>query len=179
MCMKAFRLFLVITALTGWGCASSDTKSPEVAGAIRQSLSSAGLRDVSVSQDREKGVVRLGGHVSAEGQRQQAGSIANSLAAGQVVANEIEVVAPGVESASKQINSDVDDGIEKNLHAALISSSLDKEVKYSVKNGVITLTGTVNSEATRTQAAQVAASIPYQRQVVNELQIRDRKASTN
>jgi len=49
-----------------------------------------------------------------------------------------------------------------------------------VKNGVVTLTGEVNSESTRTGAEQVAAGVPNVQQVVNDLQVtRDRKASSS
>jgi hyperosmotically inducible protein len=139
----------------------------------------AGFKDISVSQDRDKGVVTLSGNATSENARQQAGAIASSMAQGQVVANEIALVTPGAERASNNMNSDIDTGIEKNLDAALISAALPKQIHYSVKNGVITLTGAVNSPALRTQAAQIAAAVPYQRQVVNELQVKDQKASSN
>src|ERR1035438_5614779 len=91
--------FVVLGILSG--CSSGTPKSPDVAGPIRQSLQSAGLKDVSVSQDRDKGVVTLGGHVPADDVKALAGSIANSLAQGEVIANEIAVIAPGVESQAK------------------------------------------------------------------------------
>jgi osmotically-inducible protein OsmY len=52
-------------------------------------------------------------------------------------------------------------------------------VKYSVKNHVITLTGDVDSQDKRTQAAALAASVPNVQQVVNELQVKEQKASSN
>lgn len=159
------------------GC-SSAPKSPDVAGPIRQALGSAGLKDVSVSQDRDKGVVTLTGQVPADQQKSQAESIASSLAQGQVVANEIAVVTPGAVSPSKAINADVDKGIGENLDAALIQNGLDKAVNYTVKNGVITLTGKVASESIRNKATQIASAVPYQQQVVNELQISNQKATT-
>ncbi|HVW08015.1 MAG TPA: BON domain-containing protein [Bryobacteraceae bacterium] len=165
-------------ALATWAC-SSAPKSPDVAPAIRQSLTAAGYKDISVSQDRDKGVVTLKGHVADDNARQRAAAIASSLAQGQVVANEVALVTPGAEHASDEMNSDLDKGIEKNLDAALISASLNKQIQYSVKNGVITLTGSVNSPALRDQAARIAASVPYQRQVVNEVQIKDQKATSD
>ena len=42
-------------------CAKENTKSPDVSVDIRTALDSAGLKDVSVSQDRDKGIVALGG----------------------------------------------------------------------------------------------------------------------
>ena len=132
-----------------------------------------------MSQDRDKGVVKLSGNVADENSRQRAGAIASSLAQGQVVANEIALVTPDAERASNNMNSDIDKGIEKNLDAALISAALNKQVHYSVKNGVITLTGEIGSPTLRNQVAQIAAAVPYQRQVINELQVKDQKASSN
>jgi osmotically-inducible protein OsmY len=161
------------------GCSQSPTKSADVAGNIRQSLDQAGLKDVSVSQDREKGVVTLGGHVATDGDKAQAESIATPLAAGQVVANQIAVIPVGSESAAKAVNSDLDGGIEKNLDAALIQNKLHKSVKYDVKNAVVTLTGEVNSQSKRQQAESIASSVPNVRQVVNELQVKDQKATSS
>jgi hyperosmotically inducible protein len=174
-CAPALAL-LIFGALSG---CSSTPKSPDVASPIRQALGSAGIKDVSVSQDRDKGVVTLGGHVAADQEKLQAESIARSLAQGQVVADEIAVVAPGVAGEAKAINSDVDKGIAVNLDAALIQNGLNKVVKYHVKNGVITLTGDVNSESVRKRVTQIASGVPYQQQVVNELQVRNQKATSN
>ena len=181
--MKTLRLYssmlavLLVGTLTG---CSSTPKSADVSSDIRKALDQAGFKDVSTSQDRDKGVVTLGGHVATDGEKTQAESIAKSLAAGQVVSNEIAVTPPGAEHDAKAINSDLDKGIEKNLDAALIAARLNKGVKYSVKNNVVTLTGEVASQSARAQAQQVASSVPNVQQVVNELQIKGQKAtSTN
>ena len=176
--MRPSRLCIPILALATLAC-SSTPKSPDVAASVRQSLASAGYKDISVSQDRDKGVVTLSGHFADENSRQRAGAVASSVAQGQVVSNEIALVTPGAEHDSNNMNSDIDKGIEKNLDAALISAALNKQVHYSVKNGVITLTGDVASSTLRNQVAQIAASVPYQRQVVNEIQVKDQKASSN
>src|SRR5271165_351296 len=159
------------------GCSRPSAKSPDVSDDIRKSLDQAGLKDVSVSQDRDKGVVTLGGHVAADADKSQAESIAKSIATGQVVANQIAVMPPGGESEAKAVNSDLDQAIEKNLDAALIQNKLHKSVKYDVKNGVVTLNGEVNSESKRAQAEQIASAVPNVKQVVNDLQIKNQKAS--
>jgi hyperosmotically inducible periplasmic protein len=71
-------LFWVATLV---GC-SRATQSPDVGGSIRKLLDQAGLKDVSVSQDRDKGVVTLTGHVPSDGDKVQAESIAKSMAVG-------------------------------------------------------------------------------------------------
>ena len=95
------------------------------------------------------------------------------------MANQIAVIPVGAEKDAKAINSDLDKGIEGNLKAALIEANLDHGVKYSVKNRVVTLTGEVNSEAKRARSQQMAASIQNVYQVVNELQVKEQKATSS
>jgi hyperosmotically inducible protein len=161
------------------GCSSAPTKSADVEGPIRQSLDQAGLKDVSVSQDRDKGVVTLTGTTTSEGDKSQAESIARSIGAGQVIADQIAVRPPGGESMAKKVDSDLDGGIEKNFDAVLIQHKLDSDVKYAVKNGVITLTGKVNSQARRDSVGRLASGVPNVKQVVNELEVKDQKASSS
>jgi hyperosmotically inducible protein len=181
--MKTFKslLFLLPVVAIGvlLGCSSSPSKSADVSDNLRKSLDQSGLKEVAVSQDREKGVITLGGHTKSETDKFQAENIAKSIASGQVIANQIAVVPSGVESEAKAINSDLDKGIEKNLDAALIEARLHDGVKYSVKNHVVTLTGDVNSQAKRTQAETVAARVPSVQQVVNELQVKAQKATSS
>jgi hyperosmotically inducible protein len=173
---SAFGALTIVIAGTLAGC-SSTPKSPDVADSIRTSLKQAGYKDVSVSQDRDKGVVTLTGHVAADNEKAQAEQLAKSMAAGQVVADEISVLPPGDVSAAKSINSDVDKSIEKLVDATLIQNHLHDAVKYSAKNGVVTLTGNVDSQQLRDQAQQLAAAIPNVQQVVNEIQVKNQKAT--
>jgi hyperosmotically inducible protein len=180
--MGKIRLYVAMLALLGagtlYGC-SKTAASPDVSDGIRKSLDQAGLKDVSVSQDRDKGIVTLGGQVASDGDKAQAETLAKSLAGAQVVADQVAVIPPGLEKDAKAINSDLDQGIEKNLDAALIQSNLLKTVKYEVKSGVVTLTGEVNSENKRARAEKVAIAVPNVQQVVNNLQIKDQKASSS
>jgi hyperosmotically inducible periplasmic protein len=180
--MRSLRMFCSIATLTMIGilAACSDTpKSPDVAASIRTSLDQAGLKDVSVSQDRDKGVVTLTGTAASEADKSQAESIAKSMAGSQVVADQIAVRAPGEESTAKKVASDLDRGIEKNLDAVLVRHKLDSTVKYEVKNGVVTLTGKVNSQAKRKMVEQLATTVPNVKQVVNELEVKNQKASSS
>lgn len=181
--MKTINLFLTsltLFALAGmFGCSGASAKSPDVSDSIRTSLDQAGLKDVSVSQDRDKGIVTLGGQVSTDNDKFRAESVAKTLAGTQVVADEIAVIPVGGEKAAKAVSSDLDQGIEKNLDAALIQNRLHDNVQYDVKSGVVTLTGDVNSEDTRSRAQKVAAGVPNVQQVVNDLQVKNQKASSS
>jgi len=165
--MKTIKLLLPLLALlvlgSTLGCSSASAKSPDVVDGIRKSLDEAGLRNVSVSQDRDKGIVTLNGLVASENDKAQAESLAKSFAGAQVVANQIAVIPVGVEKEAKAVNSDLDHG----------------NVNYVVKSGVVTLTGEVNSEAMRSSAETVATGVPNVQQVVNDLQVKNQKASSS
>jgi hyperosmotically inducible periplasmic protein len=81
-CLLSLALVVVGTLV---GCSATSTKSVDVSDSIRTSLDKAGYKVVSVSQDRDKGVVTLGGHVATDGDKLQAESLARSLAGAQVV----------------------------------------------------------------------------------------------
>jgi len=179
--MKAFRLSVAILALLAVGIlagCSGTAASPDVSASIRKSLDQAGFKGVTVSQDRDKGIVTLGGQTASENDRSQAEAVAKSLTGNQVVSDQIAVIPPGLEKDAKAVNSDLDEGIEKNLDAALIQNKLRETVNYDVKSGVVTLTGDVNSENKRTRAERVAGGVPNVRQVVNDLQVKNQKASS-
>jgi len=178
--MKTIKFFFVLLAIGIMvGCSAAPTKSPDVSDSIRKSLDQAGLKSVAVSQDRAKGIVTLSGQVASENDKLQAESLAKSLAGTQVVADQIAVIPVGGEKDARAVNSDLDKGIEENLDAALIQNKLHDHVKYAVKSGVVTLTGEVNSEAKRSLAQQVAAGVPNVQQVVNDLQVKNQKATSS
>ena len=181
--MKTIKLLLNVLALVATGilvgCSTTAAKSPDVSESIRKSLDQAGFRNVSVSEDRDKGIVTLGGQVASTNAKSDAESLAKSLAGVQVVADQIAVIPVGGEKDAKAVNSDLDRGIEQNLDAALIQNQMHANVKYEVKSGVVTLSGEVNSEDKRTRAGQVASAVPNVQQVVNDLQVKDQKASSS
>jgi len=173
---------LAVTLL-GFGilaaCSSTTAKSPDVTDNLRKSLDQANYKDVSISQDRDKGIITLSGHVASENDKAQAEAVAKSVAGSQVVADQIVVLPAGGEADAKTVNSDFDKGIEKNLDAALILNKMHGSVKYEVKSSVVTLTGTVSSEAKRTEAETVAAAVANVKQVVNDLQVKNQKATSS
>jgi osmotically-inducible protein OsmY len=167
---------LVVIGLAA--CSPSPAKSPDVADSLRTSLDNSGLKDVTVKQDRDKGVVTLGGSVTNDADKARAEAAAKSLAPHDVVANEIRVLPTGMEDDAKTVASDVDDAIEKNLHAALVQAGYKNGVDYDVKSGVVTLTGTVQSQAARSAIEKVAAGVPNVAQVVNSLDVKNQRATT-
>jgi osmotically-inducible protein OsmY len=179
MLRSSLGIMAVAVVATLGGCSTTSTKAPDVSDSLRASLDQAGLKDVSVNQDRDKGVVTLGGHVAGDGDKAQAETLAKSIAGAEVISNQIAVLPPGIESKAKDINSDLDKGIENNLDAALIENKLHDGVSYAVKNEVVTLTGEVDSQSKRARAQNVASAVLNVQQVVNEIQVKKQKASSS
>lgn len=171
------KLSAVVLAVAGLvGCASNP--APDVSGKVRDSLKQAGLNDVTVSQNRDKGVVTLGGNVAQDADKLRAEQIAKQVAAGQVVADEIAVLPPNDRSAAKSVNSDLDKGIEANLDAALTQANI-KGVSHSTKNGVVTLKGDLETPALRANVERLATGVPNVQQVVNEIDVKNQRATSS
>ena len=171
------RLSVIALAIAGM-VACSQNRAPDYTAKIRDSLKQAGLTDVTVSQDRDKGVVTLGGNVNQDGDKTKAEQIAGPLAPGQVIADQIAVLPSGNESAARSVDSDLDKGIEENLDAALKQNSI-KGVSHSTKEGVVTLNGDLPSQALRAKAEKVAQGVPNVRQVVNEITVKNQRATSS
>ena len=62
--MKPSKLFFTLLSLLAVGilagCSTTTAKSPDVSDSIRKSLDQAGFKNISVSQDRDKGIVKTG-----------------------------------------------------------------------------------------------------------------------
>ena len=176
--MRGIAATILFSTILTVGC-STAPKSPPVADNIRKSLNQAGLKDVSVSQDRDKGVVTLGGNVQTDADKANAANIAKSLAGSDVVANEISILPAKDDGASKTMYADLDKGIGNNLDAALVSAGYKHGITHKVKEGVVTLNGTVDNENQRAQIEDAARKVPNVQQVVNEIQTRHQRATSS
>src|ERR1700722_21019860 len=116
----------------------------------------------------------MGGHVATDADKARAGQIAQSIATTQVVAMRWYRYLRSI----RTVFSDLDKGIDNNLDAALISGGFRTGIHHSVKNGVVTLTGVVDTENERGQIQSIAKGVPNTQQVVNEIQTRHQKATS-
>ena len=164
-------LALVLALIVGVAC-SNRANTMSYGDNVKKALEQADLKDVTVAEDRDKNTITLGGKVHSENAKKQAGEVAQATAGNRIVANEISVQPVGAESAAKDIAENVDDAIEKNYKAALISKGLDKNIRFNSKNGVITLKGRVPTAQQKQEAQEIATNIPNVQQVLNELQVR-------
>ena len=155
-------------------CSQQKAAEPDVSGQIKDSLQANNLDSVKITEDRDKGVVTLSGDVKSDQQMSQAEAKQN--AGGLIIADEIGVRPPGEEGAAHKVDKNLDKGIEDNYRAALTSKGMDDQhIHFSSKNGVVTLTGDVDTPAQRQSAEKMAAKIPNVSQVVNELTVNGAK----
>jgi hyperosmotically inducible protein len=176
--MKKLSLISLVLVGTLVGC-TSKAAYPDVKDNVRTALDSHGWKDVSVAQDRDKGVVTLSGHLTSEADKTEAASVAQGVATGQVVSNEIVVMPPDAGSDVKKARNDLDDSIDREMKALFEKKQAGDDVNYDVKAGVVTLTGSVASPARRAQVEKDAKNVPNVAQVVNELQVKNQKATTS
>ncbi len=179
----------ILLLLLGLGCNKQSTttnasntattnpaNNADVKDAVSKALQQADLKDIHVNDDAEKNVTTLTGAVHSQDSKDKATQVAKTAAPNRIIANEISVQPVGAESQARNIAGNVDDGIQKNFKAAMIANGLDKQhIRASVKNGVLTLKGTVDSEAQREDAQKLGASVPNVSQVVNELQVKNNR----
>ena len=171
---KSLGLLLITPALLiSMACTQRTANDASYKDQVQKSLEQAELKDVTVSEDRDKNTITLGGKVHSEDAKNEAGRVAQANAGNRIIANEISVQPVGAESQAKDVASNLDDGIEKNYKAALIEKGLDKEhIRFSAKNGVLTLKGSVKNASMKQEAQRVAKSTPNVQQVVNQVEVK-------
>ena len=173
--------FIVGLLALGLCAGCNQSQHPSVKDNVNASLKANNLGDLSVAEDRDKGVVTLTGDVTTEDQKTQAENLARNAAPGYVVANEVGVRPTGAESQAKAVDSNLDSAIESNFKATLKAhKNLDgQSIKYSAKNGTLVLDGTVKTAAQRQEAAQLAKKVPNVQQVVNKIEVKPSKMSSS
>ena len=164
-------LAMLLALIVGVAC-SNRANTASVGDSVKKALEQADLKDVTVSEDKDKNTITLGGKVHSENAKQQAAEVAQAAAGNRIVANEISVQPVGEESAARNIASNVDDAIEKNYKAALTAKGLEKQhIRFDAKNGVLTLKGRVKTRSERNQAEELAQATPHVRQVLNQIEL--------
>lgn len=163
--------FLLASTLLMMACTQRDKASYKEN--VEKALEQAELKDVTVSEDQDKNTITLGGTLHSDEAKARAAQVAQAAANTRIVANEISVQPVGAESRAKAVAANLDDGIEKNYRAALISNGLDKQhITFNAKNGLLTLTGSVHSSTQKQRAEQLASGIPNVQQVLNQIAVR-------
>lgn len=159
------------------GC--NKASHPDEKASVDSAMTSNNLGVVSVSQDRDKGVMTLKGDVDSDAKKAQAESVAKQAAPDYTIANEIGVRPPAADNAGA-VASKVDSAIEDNFKAMIKAHKNldDQSIHASAKNGTLVIKGTVKTETQKKEAEKLAKSVPNVQQVVNELEVNTGKHST-
>jgi len=169
---KVFTLTIAVPVLL-LGIACSNQRQTSYKDSVKTALEQADLKDVTVSEDKDRNTVTLGGSLHSDDAKQKATEVAKANAGERIVVNQVTVEPVGQESEAKNVASNLDDGIENNYKAALVSKGLDKQhIRFDAKNGVITLKGSVKTPTQRKEAEQIAQTLPNVQQVVNEIDVK-------
>jgi hyperosmotically inducible protein len=152
---------------------------PDEKSAVNDALKNNNLGSISVSQDRDKGVMTLKGDVASQDMKNQAENIAKQAAPDYTVADEIGVRPPG-ESNAGSVASNLDSAIEDNYKAMIKAHANlnDQSIHASAKNGTLVLKGSVKTARQKKEAEDLAKKVPNVQQVVNEIEIKTDKHST-
>jgi hyperosmotically inducible protein len=170
---------ILAASLTIAGCHNQPAHADEKP-AVTSSLSSNNLGSVSVSQDRDKGVMTLTGNVTSDDQKTQAENLARQSAPDYTIADEIGVRPAGDQSQAGSVASSLDSGIEDNFKASIKGHKNldDQSIHAKAKNGTLVLTGSVKTVGQKKEAERLAKKVPNVQQVVNELEVEPKKHST-
>ena len=181
--MRVKTMFATLVALLlaiAIGCTTDKASTPDVKDQVAKVLDNANYKDVKVAVNNDKQLVTLKGDVKTQEDKDRAEELAKNTAVGFVISNEIGVRPEGVEGSARKIDSNVDDAIQKDFKAVIIANRLEKQhIRFDAKNGVLTLTGDVDTPSRREQVEKLAATVPNVQQVVNELDVKGSKHKTS
>ena len=176
--MRSVRLVAALAAMflvVAVGCSKQRANNPSVKDNVENSLKQAGFDKINVDEDRHKGVVTIKGEVPSSDDKTRAEEVARNSAGNSIVANELLVTAGDNDKAEKVADKS-DDAIKARWNEYETKNDLGKQhIRAAVKNGVITLTGDVDSADLRTSVEKDAAQIGGVTQVVNKLEVKGAK----
>jgi hyperosmotically inducible protein len=152
---------------------------PDEKAAVDSAMTNNNLGVVSVSQDRDKGVMTLKGDVESADKKAQAESVAKQAAPDYAIANEIGVRPPAADNAGA-VASKLDSAIEDNFKASIKANKAldDQSISGSAKNGTLVVKGSVKTAAQKKEVGTLAKKVPNVQEVVNELEVKPGKHST-
>src|SRR5579862_4751835 len=146
---------ILVGVMTVAGC--NKASHPDEKSAVTDGLKNNNLSAVSVSQDRDKGVMTLKGNLDTQDMKNQAENIAKQAAPDYTIADEIGVRPPGANEAGS-VASNLDSAIEDNFKAMIKSEANlnDQSISGAAKNGTLVLKGTVKTAKQKKEAEDLA-----------------------
>ncbi|MBK6452037.1 MAG: BON domain-containing protein [Steroidobacteraceae bacterium] len=179
--------FLKLTAIVGVlavASACSSTRTQQSAGeVIDDSVLTSKVKVALIDDPTTKagqinvetyrGVVQLGGFVDNTQQKEQATKVARSVTGVKEVRNDLRIAAKTDSTAGQVIDDSV---VTTSVKAKLAEDSTTKahQINVGTDQGVVQLTGFVDSTAMKTRAGELARSVDGVKAVRNDLEIRQK-----
>ena len=134
------------------------------------------LEDSNIDVDTAKGVVTLSGTVAAEAGRARAIAIAKATDGVKSVNDKLRIAPPAdkTPAAAKAAGRRVTDGwIKSKIYAQYLTENAleDSDIDVDVQAGVVTLNGTVVTDAGRTRAVAIAKATDGVKNVKDALKV--------
>ncbi len=176
---KVLRFIPIVTMLAAApltvGCANN-ADTPDYEARVHDQLKSSQLDDkVKANWNKDEKALHLSGEVKTEAEKSRAEDLAQQVVgtSGRVV-NEVKLEAVDM--------SKVDDSIEEQLGKMFEDRTEwdfdGKGVSFDSKQGVVTITGHVESEAVKTKIGDRARAMAGVKDVVNDLKVEPAKGTT-
>ncbi len=141
---------------------------------VDKALKDANVKNVNVDYDKNSNVVHLKGKVDTTYDKDRADQIANSVVgtSGKVL-NELTV-----EGMDDKTADDMDSQIKTRLNDAVKADGnlTNQSIDFHVNNGVVTVTGEVQSAAEKERVSELAKGTTGVKDVANELTIKGQKS---
>jgi hyperosmotically inducible periplasmic protein len=156
---------LLVGAPLSYAC----NRAPDVKGEVQQSLKQANIDDVNVDYDKNEKVVHLKGSVDSAAERQRAEDVATqAVGTSGKVLNELTI-----EDVNEKTADNMDGQIRDRLSEAVDRDTTlkDRSINFDVNNGVVTVKGTVRSQAEKNRVDEIVKNAPGVKDFANGLEI--------
>lgn len=153
------------------GCGGGP-KYANVEPGVKNALAMDNLKSVSVSQDRNTGVITLTGTLPSEQKKLQAEDIAKGAAPKYTLADETTVVpTPSAVVTPNPADIAIQTQFNKEVKEHHFLDRPGDDIKATATNGDVVLTGKVRTDYDKRQAEKLAKGIPNVHQVKNDLTV--------
>jgi hyperosmotically inducible periplasmic protein len=168
--MRLRALTSVLVAAVGITLGACSSGSNDTGNRVDQALKQANVKNVDVDWDKNANVVHLKGKVDSPDDRAKAEQVATDVVgtSGKVM-NELTVTGMDdktADNADGLIKSRLNDSIKAD------SQLSDQTIDLNVNNGMVTLTGEVQTVAQKEKAGEMAKATPGVRDVANEISVK-------
>jgi len=137
--------------------------------AAKVRLLAANLSAFDVNVDTRGGVVTLFGTVESEAEKREAEAQVRRVEGVTSVRNELQVVAPARKEAVARADEEIQETVSKRLAGR--DELSDADIDVQVENGVVRLTGAVESQSDRLAALTTARTSDGVRSVIGDLRV--------